>query len=311
MISGRSASGQHQSGMAIVLAMLVLALAAIAASGFVFRAAMEWRKFENASSLGQARWVLRAAEKWAGAVLRDDARQSSVDHRGELWARELPAVDSEGYALSGRVEDMDGRFNLNNLTREGVTDPAQLALFRRLLGALDVPEALADDVADWLDADNRVSGSDNAETALYAAQSPVLAPANRPLASPDELIRVRGMNRALLDRLRPFIAVLPGFNGINVNTASAETLAALVDGLTLEQAYTLAARRDRVYFRDIEDFRQALPPGLSPLAGMGLTTSRYFLVLARASHDRVNVGSRALLSRDTNGTTALIWRASL
>jgi general secretion pathway protein K len=300
-----------QRGMAIVLAMLVLALAAIAASGFVFRTAMEWRKFENASTLGQARWVLRAAEKWAAAVLRDDARQTSVDHRGELWARDLPAVDSEGYALSGRVEDLDGRFNINNIVRDGVAEPGQLAVFRRLLAALDMNVNLAEAIVDWLDSDDNVFGGNSSETALYMAQSPALRPANRPLASVDELIRVRAMDREQLDRLRPYITALPEFNGINVNSAPAEILAALVDGLTLEQAYTLAAQRDRVYFRNVEDFRQALPPGLVPAASMDRTTSRYFMVLARARHDRVNVGSRALLSRDSNGTTALIWRASL
>lgn len=297
--------------MAIVLAMLVLALAAIAASGFVFRTTMEWRKFENATSLGQARWVLRAAEKWAGAVLRDDARQTSVDHRGELWARDLPAVDAEGYALSGRVEDLDGRFNINNLVRDGVTDPSQLAVFRRLLKALDLPEGQAEDIADWLDANDEAFSGGASEAAIYASHSPALLPANRPLASLDELIRVRGVERPLLDRLRPYVCVLPEFNGINVNTAPAEILAALVDGLTLEQAYTLAAQRDRIYFRNVEDFRQALPSGLTPAAGMDRTTSRYFMVQARARHDRVNVGSRALLSRESNGTTALIWRASL
>jgi general secretion pathway protein K len=301
----------RQRGMAIVLAMLVLALAAIAASGFVFRTAMEWRKFENASTLSQARWVLRAAEKWASAVLRDDARQTSVDHHDELWARDLPAVDSEGYALSGRVEDQDGRFNINNLVRDGVAEPGQLAVFRRLLTALDMDDALAGMIADWLDADDTVFGDNRSEAALYLTQSPVLLPANRPLASLDELIRVRGMDRAQLDRLRPYVTALPEFNGINVNSASAEILAALVDGLTLEQAYTLAAQRDRVYFRTVEDFRRALPSGLEPAANMARTTSRYFMVLARARHDRVNVGSRALLSRDSNGTTALIWRASL
>lgn len=302
---------RSQRGMAIVLAMLVLALAAIAASGFVFRTAMEWRKLENANTLEQARWVLRAAEKWAAAVLRDDARQSSVDHRDELWARDLPAVDSEGYALSGRVEDQDGRFNINNLVRDGVVEPGQLAIFRRLLAALDMNDDLAGSIADWLDADDVTFGGNASEAAQYLAQSPAIWPANRPLMSFDELIRVHAMDSIQLERLRPFITVLPEFNGINVNSAPAEILAALVDGLTLEQAYTLAAQRDRVYFRNVEDFRQALPPGLTPAASMERTTSRYFMVLARARHDRVNIGSRALLSRDSNGTTALIWRASL
>jgi general secretion pathway protein K len=301
----------RQRGMAILLAMLILAMAAIVASGFVFRAAMEWRKFDNAASLGQARWVLRAAERWAGAVLRDDARQSSVDHRGELWARELPPVDSEGYALSGRVEDLDGRFNLNNLVKNGAIEPAQLAMLRRLLAALDLPESLAVDIADWLDADAVTYNGDTPEDAYYRTLTPAVAPIDRPLANVDELNRVRGVDAAVLARLRPYVAALPDRTGINVNTASAEVLAALVDGLTLEQAYTLAARRDRTYFRDAADFTQALPPGLTPVADMTRVDSRFFLVTARARHDRVDVGSRALFRRDAQNAPELIWRASL
>ena len=300
-----------QRGMAILLAMLVLAMAAIAAAGFIFRTSLEWRKFENASSLGQARWVLRAAENWAGAVLRDDQRQSSVDHRGELWARELPPVDSEGYAVSGGIQDMDGRFNLNNLLRDGVVDAPQLAILRRLLANLELPDDLADDVADWMDADSVTLRDQSPESAYYLALDPPVVPSDRPLATVDELIRVRGVDAAVLDRLRPHVATLPERTGINVNTATPEVLAALVDGLTTEQADTLASRRDRTYFRDVADFNQALPVGMSPVADMARVDSRYFLVTARARHDRVDIGSRALLRRDGEKTPVLVWRASL
>lgn len=297
--------------MAILLAMLVLAMASIAAAGFVFRASLEWRKFENASSLGQARWVLRAAEHWAGAVLRDDQRQSSVDHRGELWARELPPVDSEGYAISGGIQDLDGRFNVNNLLRDGKVDLSQLAMLRRLLATLDLPEALADDVADWIDADTVTQREQSPEADIYRALDPPVTPVDRPLATVDELIRVRGVDATILARLRPHIVALPERTGINVNTATPEVLAALVDGLTTEQAYTLAARRDRTYFRDVAEFSQALPPGLQPVADMARVDSRFFLVTARARHDRVDIGSRALLRRDGEKTPILVWRASL
>lgn len=303
--------GQRQRGVAILLAMLVLALATIAATSFVFRSDLEWRKFENAANLGQARWVLRAAEQWAGMVLRDDARQNNVDHRGELWARELPPLESEGFALSGNIVDLDGRFNLNNLLREGVVDTGQLDLLRRLLMALDLPVALAENIADWLDADDIALSGDAPESNYYRSLNPAIAPPNRPIVVIEELLGARGIDRAVLERLRPYVTALPGRNGVNVNTAPAEVLAALVDGLTLEQAYTLAARRDQAYFRDGADFTQALPTGASPVADMTRVTSRYFLVRAHARRERVHVGARALLRRDEGRMPQLIWRASL
>lgn len=300
-----------QSGAAILVAMLVVALAAMAATGFVFRASLEWRKFENGTSAAQARWVVRAAEQWAAVLLRDDGRRSAVDHRGELWAKELPPVEAEGYTVSGRIEDLDGRFNVNNLVKEGVAVEDQLLLFRRLLRLLELPEGLADDVADWLDADDESRSGSGRESIPYLAQSPPVAPGNRPVIGLAELAAVRGMAPAILQRLEPHVAAMPESGPVNVNTASAEVMAALVSGLTLEEAYTLAARRDRTYFRNLTDFEQALPPGLSPMNDMAAVTSRYFMVRARARHERIHVGSRALLKREPDTRPVLIWRASL
>lgn len=302
---------RRQRGMAILVAMLVVALATIAATGFIFQASLEWRKYENAASLTQARWVLRAAEHWAAAVLRDDARQGNVDHLGEIWARPLPPVDSEGYALTGQVEDQDGRFNLNNLVANGVVDTKQLAMLGRLLALLDLPEALAPDIADWLDADDKTLQGEGDERANYLTRQPPVTPANRPLVSLGELARVLGVDVRVMARLAPYVTVLPERNRINVNTASAEVLAALVPGMGLDQAYTLAARRDRSYFRDQADFNQALPAGLTAMDDMVATASRFFLVRARARHERVDVGGRALLRRDGGALPVFVWRASL
>jgi general secretion pathway protein K len=301
----------RQRGMAILLAMLVVALATIAASGFVFHASLEWRKYENAASLSQARWVLRAAEHWAAAVLRDDARQGNVDHLGEIWARPLPPVEAEGYALTGQVEDQDGRFNINNIVANGAVDVAQLAILRRLLVGLDLPEDLAADIADWLDADSEALQGGRDERLEYLTRQPAVVPANRPLASFGELARVRGVDARVMARLAPYVAVLPERNRINVNTAPAEVIAALVPGLSLDQAYTLAARRERAYFRDQADFSQALPAGLSAEADMVATASRFFLVRARARHERVDIAGRALLRRDGGALPVFVWRATL
>ena len=110
---------KSQRGAALIVAMLIVALAVIATSNFVFQAHVHWRKLENATNTDQARWLLRAAEQWGATVLLDDALQNSVDHLGETWAREMPPVVAEGYHMSGRILEQNGLFNLNNLVLDG------------------------------------------------------------------------------------------------------------------------------------------------------------------------------------------------
>jgi general secretion pathway protein K len=135
--------------------------------------------------------------------------------------------------------------------------------------------------------------------------------ADRPLASVDELIRVKGVNKDILEQLRPYITALPLGNKVNINTAVPEVLAALVEGMTLEEAHALAARRERAWFRDVGEFERALPQGLKVGAEMAAVTSDNFEVRARARHGRVSVGSRALFHRNGTELPTILWRASL
>ncbi len=305
------APARAQGGAAVLVAMLVVAMAALAASSFMFRAQVEWRRLENLTRQAQAQWVLRAAEQWGAAVLLDDARQSSVDHPGEVWATQLPPVEAEGFRVSGRMEDQDSRFNLNNLVANGTIDPAQLQIFSRLLRALDLPESLATAVADWLDADDTLQNPESAESAYYAGRSPAYRAANRTLLSLNELLRVKGFNRNVLAQLRPFVTILPTRTLINVNMARPEVLSALVEGLALTEAYALVAKRERAYYRNIQDFQQAMPAGLTSPENMISVSSSYFLVQARIRHERLSIGSHALFHRVGSNLPNLVWRAEL
>ncbi len=300
----------RQDGAAVLVAMLVVAMATLAASSFMFRSQVEWRRLDTLRLQDQARLVLRATDQWAASVLQDDAQHSSVDYRGEAWATQLPPVEAEGYRVSGRIEDQDGLFNLNNLVVNGKVDPVQLAAFSKLLRALRLPETLAMTAADWIDADDLPLGQDSAETAYYVALSPPYLPGNRPLVRVNELLRVKGYDRHVLSVLQPFVTALPTQTAVNVNTAPAEVLSALVAGLSLDDAYAIVAKRDRAYYRNIQDFQQALPYGLTVPGGLSVS-SQYFLVRANIRHERLAIGSQVLYQRGGQAPPTLVWRAEL
>jgi general secretion pathway protein K len=299
-----------ERGAALIVAMLIVALAVIATSNFVFHTHIHWRKLENAANTDQARWLLRAAEQWGATVLLDDALQNSVDHLGETWGREMPPIVAEGYHMSGRILEQNGLFNLNNLVLDGKVNDSQLAVFRRLLRNAKLSAGLANAVADWLDADDAASGESGAESEYYLRQSPPVRAANRPIVNLNELLHVRGMTPELLEQLRPYVSVLPKSGPINVNTAPPQVIAALSDTMSLDEAHVLVAKRDHAHFRNAGDLRNAMDnkPGLDER--LVSFASQYFLVVVQIRHDRIALESQALFERNGQNFPNLVWRAA-
>ena len=302
----------RERGIAIVLAISVVAMATMVAAAIMVSQSTWARQLELTAEHVQARSVLQAGADWARAVLSDDRRISGVDHLGEPWALRLPPMPVENGELVGKIEDQQGAFNVNNLVSEGKVNAAQLAHFRRLLATLSLPDALAYTLADWIDADSQPQPQGGAEDEYYVALDPPYLTANRPLIDVDELALVAGFDDSVRARLRPYIAALPGPTAVNVNTASPEVLAAVIDGLDLGNAQALVAQRDRVYFRDNNDFINRLPRGA--VAGADITVSSdYFLASLRVTIGGAQARGRALLSRSGSGTgwPVVIWRKYL
>ncbi len=232
----------------------VVALAAIAAAAIMVSQSTWARQVELTTDHIQARSVLLAGADWARAILADDRRVSNVDYLGEPWALKLPPLPVENGELLGQIEDQQGKFNLNNVVTQGKINVVQLAHFSNLLATLGLPAELADALADWIDADNQPQPRDGAEDAYYLTLDPPYLAANQPLVDVEELSLVRGFDDNVRARLRPYVSALPTATPVNVNTAPAEVIAAVIDGLDLGGAQLLVAQRDRAYFRSTGDF---------------------------------------------------------
>ena len=207
----------RQKGVAVVLAMGVVALAAIAAAAMLASQSTWARHTQLNAEHVQAQALVQAGVDWARALLYDDRRLSSVDHLGEPWAMRLPPVPVDNGELAGQIDDQHSVFNLNNVFTGARQNPVQVLQWRRLLQILGLPEALAD---------------------AYLA-------AGRPLVDAAELALIPGFDAAVRARLRPFVTALPRFTAINVNTAPPEVLAAVIDGLELDAARAAPPGRAR------------------------------------------------------------------
>lgn len=310
MMTNLDRSRQH--GAALIVALLVVALVAGIAAAAVGNFGFALEGAGGRHDQVQARLLARAAVDWARNVLAEDARTTNVDHLGEPWAIKVPDTPAEGGSVGGEILDWSGRFNLNNLVRDGKANEVEINRFVRLLGMFGLPEnearSKADALVDWLDADDRPRSSASAEATWYAAQTPVRRPPNAPLLNVDELAQVRGFSADLLALLRPLVAALPAGGLINVNTAPPEVLAAIIPGLGLDQARQLVIQRQGAWFKDLGDFGARLPK-LDKTADFSFltTNSRYFLAVARARYGVSTVRLEVLLDRQQNWSD-IIWQ---
>jgi general secretion pathway protein K len=301
-------SARQQRGVAIVLAMGVVMLAAVAAVAIMVTQSTWARHNELTIDHAQARRVVDAGVHYARAVLSDDRRSSSIDHLGEPWALRLGAMQIDNGEVEGYIEDQQGAFNVNNLVRGGKVVVEQLAYLRRLLSILGLPPALADAVADWIDADSAVQTPGGAEDAYYLSLDPPYLAANRALIDVAELALVRGFDERVLARLRPFVTALPQYTPVNVNTAPPEVLAAIVEGLGLDGARALAAQRERIYFRTTAEFSSRLSGGARVRPEDVAVGSEYFLVVVHATSGEAVASGTALLAREDARFPVIIWR---
>lgn len=299
----------QQRGAVVIVAMLVVALAATAAGMMLQQQDMAIRQLEAARDYEQARWLLHGGAQWARVILRADARSSTIDHGGELWATGLPLTEIEQGKLSGTIQDQQGLFNLNNLVREGKSSARDIEILKRLLQTIGLRADLSDAIADWIDADSDLQSSEGAEDAYYLSLATPYRTANQPMSAIEEILRVRGCDNAALARLRQFATVLPRRTPVNVNMAPAEVLVAIVEGLTLPEALVLAGSRRSAPFPGRDDFRTRLPRTELNVNNEDISVdSQFFLVQGRAIVGKADLRMQALVQRTAVTLPTIVWQ---
>ena len=286
-------SGQH--GVALVTALLVVALATVAAVAMATRLHVDMRRAGNLLHGEQAYTYALAAESWAQVILRRDGEDNETDSYQDDWATSLPPIAVEGGLVDGRIDDLQGRFNVNNLVSDaGAVDAPNLKYFEQLLERLELDPSLATALVDWIDSDRDVTFPGGVEDETYLLLDPPYRAANRRLVDISELRLVQGFTPEIMEILVPHITALPTATVINVNTATPEVLLALHVDLDQADIDALIATRDEEAFKTSDDFLRE-----DPFSGMDLTgavavgvESDWFRVLT----DVVVGGGRARLN---------------
>lgn len=241
------ASLHREQGVALLTILLMVAMATILASSLLMKQQRLAREGSVLLRQNQATQYALAGERFLIELLAADQQSgANTDHLGELWAKPTPPYPVEDGFVSGQLVEQSGRFNLNNLYHNGQPDPEALALFGRLLTQVGLSADLADAVLDWQDPDETITGAAGAEDSFYQGQQPSYRAANRPLMSVQELQLVRGFESAeAFELIQPYVSALPAFATVNLNTAQAPLLAALVDNMDRNTVGDWVSRRDQ------------------------------------------------------------------
>jgi len=293
----------RQRGAALLAAMLTVTLVATLAAGALWQ---QWRSVEIESAdrqRVQAAWILTGALDWARLILREDS--GSVDHLAEPWAVPLQearlatflAADQSNNAmtetseeaqqvfLSGEITDLQSRLNVSSLVEAAVIQDKRLAAFARLFDLLGLPQAQLARMAE-----NLRFASDISTDNRNAAQAPLLP------QRVEQLVWL-GLAPETVAALEPYVTVLPQATKVNLNTAPAEVLYAVISKISLADAQRLVAERERQHFRQEDDIKPLLPEGAEYDKSLVSVGSSYFEMRGRLRIEDVVIEERSIVQR--------------
>ncbi|VXC58196.1 Type II secretion system protein K [Burkholderia sp. 8Y] len=315
----------------------------LAQAQWISRSALDWTRLILRSEADTSPTVTYLGGVWGVPI----AKTKLSDFLGQIG--EVRAQQGAQTFLSGSIEDAQAKFNLRNLVATptpGVLtiNVEQIQSFQRLLTMLGINGSLAKTVALQMRAglarsatrfqtqtgNGTTAASSPAEAMAAIAQGggtgggnftddPGLKDADNdaPVAplqmiSVDSLLDVPGFSPEAVAKLRPFVTVLPTTTAVNMNTAPAEVVAAVVPGMSLSQAQAFVARRETVFFHDTGNVQLALTG-----AGVRSTsldtneidvTTRYFVIHGRVEHERAQLERTTLVYRDpTTHATRIVY----
>jgi general secretion pathway protein K len=251
---------------------------------------------------------------------------SNTDHLAEPWAlplkeaklstflaqdQQLREGDPEVF-LSGQMTDAQSRINLTNWTEGNdskggtqLNETMQIALVR-LFKVLDLPLIELERLGQAWRAASQAAKLAKPEVGQALAN---VAPGTALLPQQITQLQWLGVSRETVQRLAPFVTILPQPTPVNLNTASAEVIYAMVLGLDLATAQQFVELRSRSHFGNLTDAGKALG-GKTLEARWFAVGSRFFEVWGRLRMEDRTHEETALIFRDT-GNVTFVWRQKI
>ncbi len=320
--------GRSQRGVAIITVLVIAVLIVTLATVIFARQSRAVRQNDNVQSLERAWAYVYNLEQFAALQLQIDAKINKFDALTDRWAYDLPeqTVTLNNGAVvrfKGKLEDMQSRFNLNNLLsqdaeQKGKLDGAAYGLLKPFVTNAGLPSGFVDVIADWIDNNAIPQSADGAERDYYMSGNMAYLAADMPMTDISEvrLLRLENLepqqkSRAL-DKFLQTVTVLPfKKTTINPNTASKAVLVAL--GLSNDQLMLInEKRKTKSAYKTKDEFFQAMgfdadkDPKHKTLIDTFDVSSQYFRLTGEININHARVFLNSLLFREPNGKVRVI-----
>lgn len=308
---------QRSPGVALVVVLWVIMVLSLLISGFAFRMYVETQVASFNRKQLKAEMLARAGLEVARMELILAARQGGPDSLVSDWATNTTLLGEHelgGGAYNVKITDEQAKLPVNNL------DETQWKNLMEVLGVDPLDgDVIVDSVLDWID-DNDLHRLNGAESDYYAELEPPYRAKNGRIDRIEELLLVRGVTKELFEGT-PAVEDQPARPGlkdlltatmspqVNVNTASAEVLRALL-GLDETQVAAILTRRDGADgvpgneddapFQNVGEFMGAISgmiPDAQRLQGLLTVNSTFFHVESTGQWGGVKHIIHAVLAR--------------
>lgn len=250
-----SLSGASQRGVALIMALMVFALVTAVATSVMSLLVRERQVVEQVQTTVALKEQLMGGEAWAMAQLtsKDQAQWPTVnDSRWVLESKTFP-LENEEDSMTVVLVDRQSCYNLNRLAGED-GDQAQQQL-ARLFGQLGGAGELVDQIRDWVDEDQDLTGRNGHEDEFYLALSPPYRTADHLLVAESEFSLWQADSDEL-DKVFPWLCIWPEDLGLNLSRIPETMLDVMVPDLNEEQSSSVKARLSSGGYANVDEFME-------------------------------------------------------
>lgn len=301
---------QRQQGVVIIAALFLMVLVAGMSYAMLSRLAQDTRRTTLLINNMQAEFYAQGSISWAMDQLRNNWERQKANRVVDALSLISPINEVNGFKIVSKIEDMQSRFNLNNLSQINFQ-----ADFTRLLKNIDPSlneakiQKICREIVAWI-----TPGVKKKEDEDYYLSLPKpYRMAHRMLWSVDELNLMKGMTPQLFKKLRPFVVALPELTPMNVQTVSALVLSSLSPTMDMITANSIIQLRKQQPFLSVQQFMSSSIVKNHPVPVEKISTvSKYFLVQTDVSIANQRIVIYTLLLRSTNNNKPqvnILWQS--
>ncbi len=297
-LSARMALSKSRGG-ALLTALFIMTLVAIVATAMSSRLQVDIYRTRLIINHDKLYFASQAVAFWAMSELGDAKKKFAVaDAEGMVLS--YPKNMSTIYpsvTLSGGIYDLQGRFNLNNLSNK-----KYILGFVNFIGATAAQMTATEKMGLALAINNWVSPYDlgvgeDSFLSYYLHQKPPYHPSRQLMTSSSELRLIKDVSPKIFLALQPYVTALPDLTAININTASKQVLMSLNNTMNEQRVNELLELRGKNGFKRIEKANDLLKK-MNVANDQVTLESAYFLSVAHASIENFNFTVYTLLKRN-------------